>query len=203
MNNKKIKTIGITGGMGSGKSTVLKFFEKWGAEIYIADEKAKCLMQNNSELTKKIKKLIGEKAYEKKMLNKKYIANKIFNNRDLLKKMQAIVHKEVRLDFQKFKKHLKTNIVIYETALLFENKSNLFCDKTILVIAPKNLRVERIMIRDGLKKEAILKRMQHQLSDKEKILKADFLIKNNSDRKSLERESRKTYDKFVKGFLRT
>ena len=192
-----MKIIGLTGGIGSGKTTVLQFLKKWGAATYIADERAKFLMQNDSQMAAQVKKILGTNSYVKGLLNKKYIAGKIFKNETLLKKINALVHKRVRSDFKDFQKTIQSELLVYETALLFENKSELFCDATILVTAPKPLRLQRIMLRDRLEKEQILNKMKHQLPDAVKIPKADYVLKNDTTKTQLEKEVQKIYTQII------
>ena len=174
-----MKIIGLTGGMGSGKTTALKLFEKLGVPSYIADERGKYLLQNDAEIIRKVKHLLGEESYIKNVVNRKYIADKVFKNTSILQKLNDIVHPAVYSDFKKFTEHVSTkNYIVYETALLFESNSQYLCDKTILVVAPKNIRLQRILNRDNLSKDSILQRMQYQLPDEQKIPKADFIIEN-------------------------
>jgi len=144
--------VGLTGGIGSGKTTVSNFFKALGVPIYNSDIKAKQLMISSTSLRKEIVLLLGEEAYEGSDLNKKYISYKIFNDTSLLKKMNAIVHPE--------------------------NAEQDFYDKVILVTAPQDIRIDRVMKRDGMERKNISDRIKNQLSDSEKIPLADFVIIN-------------------------
>lgn len=175
-----MKIIGLTGGIGSGKTTVLKLFKQLGCATYVADIEAKKLMNTNSKLINQIKLLLGDNAYVNGNLNRNYIAEIVFNNKEKLKALNALVHPAVREDFKNFVKNAKAELIIYEAAILFESGSDKLCDFVITVATDIDERIERIIKRDGVTKEQILERMQHQLNDEEKIKKADFVI-NNSD----------------------
>ena len=171
--------IGLTGGIGSGKSTVLNVFQELGAVIYVADIEAKKLMNTNEELIKQITKLFGEQAYKNNELNRSYIAEIIFNNKEKLTALNKLVHPKVHEHFKEFIKNSVAKIVIYETAILFESGNNAMCDFIITVTASFEDRIKRIMKRNGLSKQQILDRMKHQLNDVYKIINANFVIRNN------------------------
>lgn len=172
--------VGLTGGIGSGKTTVLQMFENLGCKVFIADIEAKKLMNTDLELIQQIKDLFGVEAYVNGVLNRKYIASKVFNGGQKLALLNAIVHPKVRKHFLNFKAKFPSDIIIYEAAILFESGSDKLCDFIITVTADVDLRMERIMQRDEISKQEILDRMKHQLNDEFKILKANFVIKNNS-----------------------
>jgi dephospho-CoA kinase len=174
-----MKIIGLTGGIGSGKSTVLALFKALGAVAYVADIEAKKLMNSDAALRNEIIKLFGEKAYENGELNRSYISSIVFNNEEKLNALNALVHPKVREDFQHFIKTQKADFVIYEAAILFESGSNQFCDYIITVIADFNHKIERIMKRDGVSEAQVLERMKNQSDDDYKIKKSDFVIRNN------------------------
>jgi len=173
-----MKIIGLTGGIGSGKSTVLALFKALGVLTYIADIEAKKLMNFDAELRSQIQKLFGEKAYENEKLNSAFIASVVFNNAEKLNALNAFVHPKVREDFQHFIRTQKADFVIYEAAILFESGSNQFCDYIITVIADFDHKIERIMKRDGVSESQIMERMQQQSNDDFKIKKSDFVIRN-------------------------
>jgi len=173
-----MKIIGLTGGIGSGKTTVAKLFTELGVPVYNSDLKAKKLMQDSKEVRTAIIDLLGEESFTFKKLNKKYIADKVFGDKELLQKLNAIVHPAVRKDFISWVKTKRTPYVIQEAAILFENNSYKSFDKVILVKAPKEQRLERILARDNISKEEILARMENQWDDSKKIPLADFTIEN-------------------------
>ena len=129
--------VGLTGGIGSGKTTVAKLFSAVGVPVYNSDKQAKELMQNSEVLIKKIKALLGGESYKERKLNRAYIAQKVFKDKGLLAGLNAIVHPAVREDFLDWITHQKHPYVIQETALLFENKTEELYDKIILVTAPR------------------------------------------------------------------
>jgi dephospho-CoA kinase len=171
-----MKIIGLTGGIGSGKTTVAKMFKELGVPVYNSDLRAKKLMNNSKEIKTAVINLLGKDSYELDSLNKKYIADKVFNNKELLQKLNAIVHPAVKNDFMAWVKRKKTPYVIQEAAILFENNSYTNFDKIILVKAPKEVRLERIMARDNGSKEEILARMENQWDDSKKIPLSDYVI---------------------------
>ena len=170
--------VGLTGGIGSGKTTVAKLFKELGVPVYNSDLRAKKLMKNSREIRTAVIDLLGKDSYVLERLNKKYIADKVFSNKELLQKLNAIVHPAVRNDFLKWVKSKKTPYVIQEAAILFENSSYSNFDKIILVKAPKKVRLERILERDNGSKEEILARMENQWDDSEKIPLSDYIIEN-------------------------
>lgn len=172
--------IGVTGGIGSGKTTVVKLFEKFNnIAVYIADVEAKKLINSSLKIQQKITKEFGENAYANNTLNNKYIANIVFNNKKKLTVLNSIIHPEVKKHFLNFSLHKKSSAyIIYESALLFETKSNLFCDKIICVTAPLQLRIERIIKRDEITREEVLSRISNQLNQEKKKIQSHYCINN-------------------------
>ncbi|WP_297702631.1 dephospho-CoA kinase [uncultured Eudoraea sp.] len=173
-----MKIIGLTGGIGSGKTTVAKLFKELGVPVYNSDLRAKKLMNNSKGIRTAVIDLLGKDSYELERLNKKYIADKVFSNKELLQKLNSIVHPAVRKDFSRWVKKKKTLYVIQEAAILFENNAYSNFDKIILVKAPKEVRLERIIARDNGSKEEILARMENQWDDSKKIPLSDYIIEN-------------------------
>ncbi len=170
--------VGLTGGIGSGKSTVGNCLSELGVPVYNSDMWAKKLMESSKKLRKGIKELFGEEAYLEEKLNRAYIAQSVFSNRTLLKKLNKLVHPTVRKHFLKWVAEQDAPYVVQETALLFENKAMDFYDKIILVTAPIEVRIKRVMDRDGTNRKSIRARMDNQLVDSKKIDLADFVIEN-------------------------
>ena len=174
-----MKIVGLTGGIGSGKTSILNLFKKNNIKCFNSDLIAKNLMEN--DLKDKIKILFGSEIYPKGKLNRKKISEIVFNDREKLSLLNSTVHPEVR---KKFKNFIKTNekdkILVCETALLFETGFYKKCDFTILVIAPFQKRIERIIQRDNLLESEIIKRMKHQWSDKKKANLSDHIINNDN-----------------------
>lgn len=171
--------IGITGGIGSGKSYVCQILEKMGYAIFYSDLEAKKLMIQNKELIQKIKNIIGEHAYLDNELNKPIIRNFLFQNEVNKEKLNAMIHPFVYQEFEKWTNTIQKEIVFNESALLFETNSYKRFNKTILVTAPEEIRIQRLIKRDCLNVEEIKKRFNAQLNDTIKIKKADFIIEND------------------------
>ncbi|MEN8789246.1 MAG: dephospho-CoA kinase [Flavobacteriaceae bacterium] len=170
--------IGLTGGIGSGKTTVASMFESLGVPVYKSDDKAKELMITSEEMIAEIIALLGDEAYIAGELNRPYIALKVFSDKTFLDRLNAIVHPVVREDFHQWASEQNTPYVIQEAAILFENDAYQKFDRMILVTAPKRLRLERVMQRDQVAEDNIIARMNHQWEDEKKIPLADFVIEN-------------------------
>ncbi|KAA2217066.1 dephospho-CoA kinase [Maribacter flavus] len=173
-----MKIIGLTGGIGSGKTTVAKMFEELGVPIYNSDLEAKKLMHTSKTIRKKLVDLFGETAYHDGKLNRSYIAKSVFNDPLLLKRLNKIVHPVVRKHFVKWSETQNAPYVIQETALLFENEAQGLYDKVILITAPMEVRIKRLLERDNATREEILARMNNQLEDSKKLPLADYVIEN-------------------------
>lgn len=170
--------VGLTGGIGSGKTTVAKEFEKLGVPIYIADEEAKKLMNRSPVIRRELTHLFGKDAYVDGELNRPFIANIIFNDKSFLEKMNAIVHPRVGKHFNKWIFKQNAPYVIKEVAILFENGGYQACDYIITVVAPKAVRIKRLLERDNTSKEKIEAIMKNQWSDEEKAKRSHFVINN-------------------------
>ena len=173
--------VGITGGIGSGKTTVCQVFEFLGIPVYYADDRAKWLMNNDPKLTEGVKKLFGKEAYtDEGQLNRKYIAAIVFKDKEKLAKLNQLVHPAVWKDGEDWNKAQKNvPYTLKEAALIFESGGHLQLDQVITVFAPKELRIERVLKRDQTTKGAIEERMSKQMSEEEKINRADFVIFND------------------------
>ncbi|AZI67377.1 dephospho-CoA kinase [Kaistella daneshvariae] len=189
---EKAKIIGITGGIGSGKSTVSKFIEEAGFPVYYSDIGAKTIVNDDPELRQKIKALLGEKSYDEAGLyDRKYVGNVVFDDANLLLKLNSLIHPAVKLDFEKWVKQQSKNLVFKETALLFELKLNEGCFKSILVTADDNCRLKRVMDRDNKTYREVESIMLRQMPEKDKVKMADFIIFNNDGFEELQRETEK------------
>ena len=173
------KIIGLTGGIGSGKSTVANYIASKGIPVYIADEEAKKIMERE-DVKQKIQNLFSESVLNPdNSLNRKKIAEFVFNNPEKLKELNVIVHPEVQLHFKNWvKEHKDFPYIIKEVAILFETGGNKQCDKVILITAPEELRIERAMKRDNVTKKDILVRINNQLPESKKKELSDFIIDN-------------------------
>ena len=177
-----MKKIGITGGIGSGKTTVCKMFEVLGVPVYYADDRAKYLMNHNVDLKNKVKELLGKKAYHRNgKLNRAYVASIIFKNKSTLKALNALVHPAVQEDSDRWFKEQKSKYAIKEAALIFEVKGERYLDKVIVVAAPETLRIQRVMNRDKVTKAQVKARMKNQFTQATKLKKADLVIHNDID----------------------
>nr|WP_321410134.1 dephospho-CoA kinase [uncultured Carboxylicivirga sp.] len=177
--------IGLTGGIGSGKSTVAKFFEVLGIPVYYADVRAKVLMNTNFEVISKVKDLLGDDAYFMKELNRSFVAQKVFNDKSLLQQLNAIVHPAVKNDFEYWiQSHSSCKMIVQEAAVLFENGGYSNFDHMVLVTAPEEIRIKRVMSRDNSTVDQVRERLNNQWSDEKKVKLTDSIIIND-DRKSI------------------
>lgn len=170
--------VGLTGGIGSGKTTVAKMFSKLGVPVYIADDEAKKLMRTSKVIKRKLVELFGASAYIDNSLNKPFIASIIFKDKAILAKMNAIIHPRVARHFEKWIAKQNTAYVIKEVAVLFENGGDKFCDYVLVVTAPKAIKIERVLVRDKTSEEKIEAIMNNQWTDAEKVDRSDFVIEN-------------------------
>lgn len=172
--------LGLTGGIGSGKSTVARVFSVLGIPVYNSDERAR-QMYYLPEVKQKIVALLGESAYlNDGKINKSYISSKIFADRELLQKVNNIIHPAVGKDFKEFiKQHSEQKIILKESALLFEAGLKDKVDKILLVTAPEDVRIRRVMSRDNILRDEIRKRINSQLPDSAKLPYADFVVIND------------------------
>jgi len=182
------KIIGLTGGIGSGKTTVAKLFMDSGIPVYIADDEAKKLT-DLPEIIEQIKNVFGPTVFENGKINRQKLAVIVFNEPALLKKLNAIIHPAVKKHFENWvsSRH-ETPFVIKETAILFESGSYTDCDLIITVTAPLEIRLQRVLERDQTTRENILKRIQNQWTDEARISKSNFIIENldlNSTKKQV------------------
>jgi dephospho-CoA kinase len=174
--------VGLTGGIGSGKTTVVNFFKEFSnIAVYIADVEAKKIMNSSIIIKSKLIKEFGKNSYENNTLNKTFLADIVFKDKEKLKILNSIVHPEVLLHFQEFVlKNTNKNYVLYENAILLENKSNLFCDFIITVTAPLDTRVQRVILRDNSTKTSVLNRIRNQWSEEKKTIQSHYVINNSS-----------------------
>ena len=178
--------VGLTGGIGSGKSTVSKILISKGFSVYNSDNRAKWLMNNNDNLKSNIISIFGNKAYIKGSLNRKYLSAKVFNDSLKLKALNNLVHPLVAIDFKNWLLNQKSkDFVFKEAAILIESGAYKEMDKIMVVSCPENIRLERVLKRDGNSPELVKKRMQNQISETEKINHADFVVKNNGSKSDL------------------
>ena len=173
-----IKIVGLTGGIGSGKTTVANYFKELGIPVYIADVEAKLLMKRSKVIIRKLIQLFGSETYYKGELNKPFIANKIFNDPVLLEKMNTIVHPKVASHFKRWLKRQDAPYVIKEAAIIFENNTYTSLDYIITVIATERTRINRVIERDKSSEERVKAIIKNQWSDAEKVKLSNFVIEN-------------------------
>ncbi len=192
--------IGITGGIGSGKTTVSKVFEILGIPVFYADDVAKSVMQTDELLIKNIKETFGSGAYDSdQALNRKFLADIVFNDVQKLEKLNKLVHPAV---FRAFDVWLavqrKVPYILKEAALLFESGSYKLCDKNILVTSPEELKIKRVMLRDNISADQVKDRINKQYSEAQGIKLADFIIRNDEQQLLIPQVLR-LHERFVNG----
>ncbi len=174
--------IGITGGIGSGKSTVCRVFSVLGVPVFEADKVAKQLMNSDPEVAEQLIRLFGAPVYlPDHTVDRKYLAGIVFNNPSLLAQLNAVVHPAVRKAFARWSEKQDAKYVIHEAAILFESGFYKMMDKTITVYTDEDQRIQRVLRRDGVTMKQVKERIRNQWKDEERLKLADFVIKNNDD----------------------
>ena len=191
-----MKRIGITGGIGAGKSLVAEIIKAMGYPVYNSDERAKELTESNPKIKEGLIHLFGEEIYQNDTLNKFALAQAIFSDESLREKVNALIHPIVREDFNLWALAQNNSLVFNESAILFETGSFKNFDAIILVYAPKELRIKRIMKRDNCSENEVLKRMNSQFSDEEKYQLTEFRVLNDEQTPLLEQ-----VEKIILSFL--
>ena len=177
-----ILRIGLTGGIGSGKTTVAKIFELLGVPVYYADEEARRIMNENEELRLSIQNEFGEAAYNNGELDRSYLASKVFQNPPKLEILNALVHPATIRDATNWMLEQRTAYAIKEAALIFESTAAGELDYIIGVYAPVSLRIKRAMERNGVSYDEVLKRMNNQIDEDIKMKLCDFIIYNDEQK---------------------
>ncbi len=181
-----MKKIGLTGGIGSGKSFVANVIEIMGIPVYDSDRHAKYLMQNDRYLREKLVIEFGSLIYTDDSLNRQYLSSLVFSKPDRLNTLNQLVHPAVKTDFLIWADKKRSPLVFLESAILFESEFSLLMDKIVVVTAPLELRIDRIIQRDGMTKEAGMQRLKNQWSDEKKISMADYVIENDDKHSIIE-----------------
>lgn len=192
--------VGITGGIGSGKTTVCKLFEALGVAVYYADDRAKFLMQHEHFLIDQIKQNFGEDIYDHGQLNRALLAQKVFGNKEQLALLNSLVHPVVFRDTERWYNEqltAKPPYVLKEAALLVETGAYKMLDKLIVVSAPLDIRLQRVVARDKVTAAEVTQRMNNQLAEEEKRKLADFVIENNSDLETLKIQIEKIHQALI------
>ena len=177
--------VGLTGGLGSGKTTVARIFETLGIPVFYADDEAKKITDTDETVKVQLQDLFGEDLYENGLLIRPKLAQLIFNNPEAIKKVNAIIHPAVARAFENWAIAQNAPYVLQEAAILFETGGYKRFDKMILVAAPEELRINRVMERSGWSKEEVLQRMANQWGENQKIPLADFVILNDGRKQLL------------------
>ena len=170
--------VGITGGIGSGKSTVCQLLEQYGAKVYDSDVRAKQLMNSDPQIRERLTQAFGETCYNAEGLDRKYLASRVFGDEEQLQRLNSIVHPAVKADFRSWAESQDAPYVILESAILFQAGFEDVVDTTLAVMAPVEERIRRAMERDGAEREAVESRINHQMSDEELSSRADRCIVN-------------------------
>jgi dephospho-CoA kinase len=177
-----MKVLGLTGGIGSGKTTIGNIFKILGIAVYNADERGKWLTENNETIQSKLKTTFGENIFNtSNNLDKNKLAEIVFNNKTELNKLNGIIHPQVKLDFEKWIKNQKGNYVLKESAIIFENGLEKELDGVIGVIADEEIRIKRVMNRSKLSEAEIRARVNNQMNQKELRDKCNWIINNNEN----------------------
>ena len=188
--------VGLTGGIGSGKTTVSNFLLDYGIPVYNSDSKGKTLMNTNLELKNNIVSIFGERVYDNGILNTNLLSSIVFNDSTKIEQLNNLVHPKVAQDFNQWiGKNNNKPILVKEAAILIESGAYLNMDKIILVVSEKSTRINRVSKRDNSDLESIEKRINLQLTDNEKIKYADYIIENNSSLENLKLEVLKVVNK--------
>ena len=188
--------VGLTGGIGSGKTTVSNFLLDYGIPVYNSDSKGKTLMNTNLELKNNIVSIFGERVYDNGILNTNLLSSIVFNDSTKIEQLNNLVHPKVAQDFNQWVgKNNNKPILVKEAAILIESGAYLNMDKIILVVSEKSTRINRVSKRDNSDLDSIEKRINHQLTDYEKIKYADYIIENNSSLENLKLEVLKVVNK--------
>lgn len=193
------KIIGLTGGIGSGKSKVAEYISEMGFPVYPSDFWAKELVNLDESLQQKIIALLGTEAYDKTgKYNRKWVAEKVFENKELLQQLNQIIHPAVKIHFEKWVNEQTAELIFKETALLFELNLHKTCYQSILVTAEEKLRIKRVMERDGRTYRDVEEIIHHQMPEEEKVRMANFIIENNFDLYTLQKCTEKVVQEILK-----
>jgi dephospho-CoA kinase len=171
--------IGVTGGIGSGKTSVCRVFNVLGIPVFSADAEAKIIMSSDIDIMERIRKIAGKDVYSAGNLNRSELAKLIFNDVSLLKQINNIVHPIVFEHFNLWTKTISADYMILEAAILFESCASGVVDKTVLVVAPVEERIDRVIRRNNLTREQVLERIKNQMTDEDKIKLSDYVINNS------------------------
>ncbi|NQY67982.1 MAG: dephospho-CoA kinase [Flavobacteriales bacterium] len=190
--------VGITGGIGSGKSFVCEVFENMGVPIFYADNEAKKINENHPDAITGLKRICGEEIFEDGVLNKKKLGNIIFSDANILAEVNGLIHPLVKREFLNWAEtHSDKSYVIEEAAILFESGASELMDIVITVTSPLELKIERVIARDSISRELVEERIKNQIEDEERISRSDFVI-NNDDSEMLLPQIVKIHEEIIR-----
>lgn len=196
----RMRILGVTGGIGCGKSVVCAYLAQLGAEIFDADLIARNLMESDESVRQDLTRAFGSESYrEDGSLNRKWLASQVFADDTRLAKLNGIVHPRVAQAFGILRNRLQGGLLVHEAALIFEAGVENSLDAVCVVTAPKGLRIARVMARDRVSAEKVIARMGRQLSQEEKAGRADVVLVNNGDMATVRRKSRRLYELAMSG----
>jgi dephospho-CoA kinase len=178
---KKIMKLGVTGGIGSGKTSVCKVFCVLGIPVFFADSEANNVMNDDQNIMREINRIAGDDLYEEGILDRRKLASIIFNDQELLKKVNSLVHPVVINNFMRWTEVQTTPYVIMEAAILFESGASELVDRVATVIAPVEERIARVTQRNTLTREQVIERINNQVNDAERIKRSDYIINNSEN----------------------
>lgn len=190
--------VGLTGGIGSGKSTIGKWFLEKGIPVYDSDKEAKLLMNENPSLKSQLIDMFGPETYQNNEYNRNFVAEQVFENKEKLAALNAIVHPAVFHHFQEWVSQQNSEFVVKEAAILFESGSYKDCDFILTVAADESIRIQRVIGRDQVTKDQVKARIANQWTDEHRIEKSDFVLYNNTSLEDLKKQFSKTYKKLLK-----
>lgn len=193
----KARRLGITGGIGSGKTTVCRIFKVLGVPVFVADTAAKTLMESDAIIRHEINMIAGKDLYRSGHLDRRELANLIFNRPDMLQKVNSVVHPAVLQDFEEWADRAETPYVIMEAAILFEAKADILVDRVVSISAPVEERISRVMRRSELSREEVIERINNQLEDDERDEQSFYVI-NNADNEMIIPEILKIHDDMLR-----
>lgn len=173
--------LGLTGGIGSGKSTIAKIFQSFGVPIYNSDDRAKNILFSDKEVHDALREEFGSSIFTNDLPDREKLAQLVFTNENKLKALNAIIHPRVAEDFEQWKNQQKSKIVLKEAAILIESGACKSVDKIVVVSAPEDIRIQRVMHRDNVSKEDVIVRMKNQFSEEERLKYADFIVDNSGN----------------------
>lgn len=174
-----MKVVGLTGGIGSGKSTVAAMFTELGIPVFISDNEGRRLLNTSKVVRRKIISLLGDSAYAGSIPDRKYIASLVFNDKALLTSLNAIIHPKVAKNFKRWMLRQNAVYCIQESAILFETGGDASCDATIAIVVALETRIERVLKRDAMSLSEVKARLRNQKNDDYRSGKADYVIKND------------------------